>query len=267
MRFALLLLVLASAAFAELNTLTSEEKKAGWKLLFDGKSLNGWDASPQSDAYTVVDGTLRSTPKPKFREDIATKTSYADFELVFDWKVAPGSNSGVKYRTQGIGVVHPAYFPAEIKKFEKRLDYCLEHPHKREEMPHDGKGEIYYVAFEYQVIDNTAHADAKRSRKSQAGALYQLIEPNEEAVKAVGEWNTAKILVKGDHVEHWLNGKKVIDASLNDPAVPAGLEARWTKNSPVYKMLTTRSRKAGPIVFQNHNDEAWYRNVKIRELK
>ena len=261
------LLCFAAALSAADNTLTPEEKKAGWKLLFDGKTLNGWDMSAKSDAYAVADGALRSTPKPKFREDIATRESFGNFELTFDWKVAPGSNSGVKYLTQAIGVVHPSFVPDTIKKFEHRLDYAFAHPQPREKMPQDGKGEIYYVAFEYQVIDNTAHSDAKRSRKSQAGALYQLIAPSEDAVKPVGEWNMGKIVVQGMRVEHWLNGKKVIDASLNDPAVPGGLEARWTKDSPVYKYLTERPKKRGPIVLQNHNDEAWYKNLKIRELK
>ena len=261
------LLLMAAPLTAADNTLTPEEKRAGWKLLFDGRTLAGWDLSAQSDAYTVADSALRSTPRPKFREDIATKESFGDFELSFDWKVAPGSNSGVKYRTQAIGVVHPAFVPDTIKKFEHRLDYAFAHPQPREKMPQDGRGEIYYVAFEYQVIDNTAHSDAKRSRKSQAGALYQLIAPTEDVVKGVGEWNAGRIVVRGSRVEHWLNGKKVVDASLDDPAISAGLEARWTTQSPVYQFLTRRPKARGPIVLQNHNDEAWYKNLKIRELK
>jgi hypothetical protein len=240
---------------------------ADWESLFDGKSLKGWDASPGSDAFTVADGAIRATPRPKFREDLATKKHYSDFELEFEWKISAGGNSGLKYRVQDIAVVHPAFVPDTIRKFEHRADYALRNPNPRAKMPQDGKGEIYYVAFEYQVIDNTAHPDAKRSQKSWAGALYQLIAPSENPVRAVGEWNQARVLVKGDHVEHWLNGKKVVDATLADPAIAAGLASRWTTESPVYKLLTGRPRKAGPIVLQNHNDEAWFRNLRIRPIR
>lgn len=93
-----------------------------------------------------------------------------------------------------------------------------------------------------------------------------MLAPSERAAKAVGEWNQGRIVVRGDRIEHWLNGKKVIDATLDDPEVVMGLEKRWTNASPVYHLLTTRPRKKGPIVLQNHNDDAWFRNLKIRAL-
>ncbi len=258
-------------AAAEPNALTPAEKAAGWQLLFDGKSLNGWTdpakANPPGDSFKVVDGAIAVTSHPKFREDLLTVGRYTNFELSFEWKITPGGNSGVKYLVQDAAIIHPSLFKTPIAKFEDRVDYLLRNKKPaRSSLPVDGKVEIYQVAFEYQVIDNTAHADAKRSQKSWAGALYQLIEPKGAGPKAVGEWNEGRIVVKGDHVEHWLNGVKVVDASLNDPAIAEGLAKRWTDKSPVYELLTKRPRKSTPIVLQNHNDGAFYRSLKIRRL-
>jgi len=256
---------------AEPNTLTPAERAAGWKLLFDGKTLTGWvdpaRQTPPGDSFRVVDGAIASTAQPKFREDMLTTEKFTNFELSFEWKISSGGNSGVKYLVQDTAYIHPTLFKTEIAKFEDRVDYLLRNPRpSRSSLPTDGKAEIYQVAFEYQVIDNTAHADAKRSQKSWAGSLYQLIEPKGAGPKPVGDWNEGRIVVKGDRIEHWLNGVKVLDASLNDPAVPEGLAKRWTTKGRVYELLTERKQKATPIVLQNHNDAAWYRSLKIRRL-
>ncbi len=257
----------------EPNTLTAAERAAGWKLLFDGKTLKGWvdpaKQTPPGDSFRVVDGTIASTAKPKFREDMLTTAKFKNFELRFDWKISPGGNSGVKYLVQDTAIIHPSLLPAKpIAKFEDRMDYLLRSAKRplRSSVPADGQVEVYQVAFEYQVIDNTAHADAKRSQKSWAGALYQLIAPAGAGPKPVGEWNEGRIVVRGDRIEHWLNGVKVVDASLNDAAVPDGLAARWTTKGRVYELLTLRAKKMGPIVLQHHSDAAWFRNLKIRRL-
>ncbi|MBY0502644.1 MAG: DUF1080 domain-containing protein [Bryobacteraceae bacterium] len=251
--------------------MTPAESAAGWKLLFDGKTLKGWidpaKQTPPGDSFRIEDGAIASVAHPKFREDMLTTEKFTNFELSFEWKISPGGNSGVKYLVQDAAVIHPSLFPTAIPKFEDRVDYLLKNKRaKRSSLPSDGKVEIYQVAYEYQVIDNTAHADAKRSQKSWAGALYQLVEPQGAGPKLVGEWNEGRIVVRGNRVEHWLNGVKVVDASLDDPAVAAGLAKRWTTKSPVYELLTKRPHAAGPIVLQNHNDAAWYRSLKIRRI-
>lgn len=264
-----------SLAAAEPNTLTAAERAAGWTLLFDGKTLKGWvdpaKQTPPGDSFRAVEGMIAATAQPKFREDMVTVEKFKNFELRFDWKISPGGNSGVKYLVQDTALIHPSLFPKSpakpLPKFEDRMDYLLRGKRPlRSSLPADGQGEIYQVAFEYQVIDNTAHADAKRSQKSWAGALYQLVEPVGAVPKAVGEWNEGRIVINGDHVEHWLNGVKVVDTSLNDPAIPEGLAKRWTTKGRVYELLTQRVHKTGPVVLQNHDDAAWYRNLKIRRL-
>ena len=261
-----LLLLLPAAAFCADNQLTPAERKSGWQLLFDGRSLEGWRLSPGSDAFSVDSGLLKSSRKPKVREDMLTTAEFGDFELLFDWRISPRGNSGVKYRLQDIAVIHPSLVPESISKFERKVDYALQHPTPRERMPQDGKGEAYTVAFEYQVIDNRSNADALHSPKSLAGALYQMAPPSQDATKPVGEWNQGRIVARGSHVEHWLNGTKVVDASLDDAQVREGIQARWTAESPVFRLLTQRPRKRGPIIIQNHGDEAWFRNLKIKSL-
>ena len=266
-----LALAVGTLVAAEPNTLTPAERAAGWKLLFDGKTLKGWvdpaKQTPPGDSFRVVDGAIASTAKPKFREDMLTTGKFTNFELSFEWKISPGGNSGVKYLVQDTAIIHPSLFTTNIPKFEDRVDYLLRHKKPaRSSLPTDGKVEIYQVAFEYQVIDNTAHADAKRSQKSWAGALYQLVEPKGAGPKAVGEWNEGRIVVNGDRVEHWLNGVKVVDTSFADPAIAEGLAKRWTTQGRVYELLTKRPRKASAVVLQNHDDAAWYRSLKIRRL-
>ena len=242
------------------NTLTSEEKAAGWQLLFDGRSFEGWEdpakKSPPGDSWLIEEGCLKPRPKPRLMEDLFTKETFRDFELVFDWRVAPGSNTGVKYRIQDRIMLADGKFD----KFEDSVEYSLRHP--RQDRP--AKGQEYVVGFEYQVIDNGGHKDAIRGSKYQAGSLYDLVGPAQDVTRPVGEFNQSRLLVQGDHVEHWLNGVKVVDTDLRKAA--KGAAARWGAESEVYRMLNAQPKKDCPISLQNHNDPAWFRNIKIRRL-
>ncbi len=93
-----------------------------------------------------------------------------------------------------------------------------------------------------------------------------MISPAKDATKPVGEFNHSRLLVKGDHVEHWLNGEKVVDGSLKDPGVAKGSAARWGTESPVYDLLVNQPRKMCQISVQNHDSDAWFKNIKIRKL-
>ncbi|HTS65179.1 MAG TPA: DUF1080 domain-containing protein [Candidatus Acidoferrales bacterium] len=257
------LFALAACATAADNTLTAEEKAAGWQLLFDGKTFANWEdptkKSPPGDSFVIEDGCLKSVPHPKIEEDLFTSRTYRDFELVFDWKISPGGNSGVKYRIQDRVMLIDE---APHVKFEDRTNASMKD--RRTDRP--AKGQEYVIGFEYQVLDNALNPDARRGANHQAGALYDMIPPVKDATLPVGEFNHSRLLVKGDHIEHWLNGVKVVDGSLNDAGVAAGTGARWGEGSPVYELLVKHPKKDCQISLQNHSSDAWFKNIKIRKL-
>ena len=257
---------------AQPNTLTSEEKAAGWQLLFDGKSMRNWQdpskKTPPGDAWSIEDGSLKATSHPQITEDLVSNGTYTDFELMWDWKIAPGSNSGLKYRIQAFPIVSDRLSKPGTTKFEQQVDSAMQRGYFDRKLIQAGDhAQIYVIGFEYQLIDNERHRDALRGGKYQAGALYDILAPSTAAAKPVGDWNTSKLVVKGNHIEHWLNGVKVVDSSLDDPAVKESSAKRWGAESPVYKLLTTRPKADCPISLQNHGDNAWFRNIKIRPLK
>lgn len=242
------------------NTLTPAEKAAGWRLLFDGKTMNGW--SEPGDSWAIDNGSLKSLPKPKIREDLFSKEAYGDFELSWEWKIEANGNSGLKYRIQDKFYVDEKRM-SEFKKFEPLAnDAALKRNIKRADATQE-----YVVGFEYQMIDNAGHPDARRGAYYQTGALYSMIPPSQAASKPVGEFNQSRVIVKGNHVQHFLNGVMVIEGDLNDPKTLEKSAARWTTESPIHKALANQPRRLCPIGLQNHGDAAWFRSIKIRPLR
>jgi Domain of Unknown Function (DUF1080) len=207
------------------NTLTAAEKAAGWKLLFDGKTTTGWHAYQKKDVtgWTVTNGELTRTGQGG---DLVTNDQYADFELSVDWKIAPKGNSGIFYR--GL-------------ETEER---------------------IYHTAPEYQVLDNDGHPDAKNGPDRFAGANYDLIAPAKNVCHPAGQWNSTRILVRGAHVEHWLNGEKVVEYELWTPEWKTLVANNKFKQWPSYGMA-----KSGHIGLQDHGDTVAFKNIKLRVLK
>ena len=213
------------------NTLTPAEKKAGWILLFDGHTLDGWRGYKKPDAtdsrWKVEDGALAisaNNGKDTHGErDIITKDTFEQFELSVEWKVAPGSNSGIKY------------FVLEDR------DSAIGH--------------------EYQLIDDERHPDAKVGPHRQTAALYDVLAASDRPTKPAGEWNTTRIVVRGQTVEHWLNGKKVLQYELNSPALNAAIEKSKFKGNERFG-----KRQNAHILLQDHGDQAWFRSIKIRRL-
>ncbi len=260
----LLNLALLAAVHAQTpNTLTPEEKAAGWKLLFDGKTMKNWDdprqKHPAGDAWSIEDGCLKANAKPKITEDLFSKETYTNFELAFDWKISPAGNSGVKYLIQDHLFVNK---PAPGQKFEDTVEYALHH----RETARRSSGQDYVIGFEYQVIDNKANSDALSGVTHSAGALYDVMGPSKDVTRPVGEWNHARIVVRGNHVEHWLNEEKVVDASLEPTFLGDHLVKRWGKTPTVFDMLTQHRKKDCHISLQNHDCDAWFRNIRIRRL-
>ncbi len=256
----LLLVLVLSAAFlpAADNQLTPAETAARWHLLFDGSTFANWELPsskiPPGDSFTIEDGCLKAVPHPKINEDLFTTATFTDFELELDWKISKAGNSGIKYRIQQL-----VYLPA-TESFEQKVNAALGMP-----LPRSAKGQDYVIGFEYQITDNADNPDAKRNGpRHSAGALYDIEPPTQDATKPVGEFNHTRIVLRGDHVEHWLNGTKVVDTSLKSPAVEAAMAKRWGAGSPVYKLLVQQPHKRTRISLQNHEDAAWFKNIKIR---
>lgn len=224
-----LLLALATvAAFAgEPNTLTDAEKSDGWKLLFDGKTTDGWVAIGKTafpeKGWSVQDGALFHA-KGGGGGDIVTSELYENFELKWEWRIGFAGNSGLKYN-----------------------------------LPNPAKN----VGFEYQMIDDDNHPDGKRGgRKHQTASLYDLMEPAEDAKpKAVGEWNDSRLLVKGNHVEEWLNGVKSLEFEMGSDALKALIAISKFKNVAGFGEKTK-----SPILLQDHGDEVAVRSIRIHVL-
>ncbi len=246
------------------NQLTPAEKRDGWRLMFDGKTFAGWEdptkKSPPGDSFVIDNGCLKATSHPRIGEDLFTQDTFRDFEMEWDWRISPAGNSGVKYRIQDRVWLLGGQFP----RFEDRVNASL----KNRQTDRPERGGEYVVGFEYQMVDNTANPDATRGGAlHQAAALYDFFAPLKDVTRPVGEFNHSRLVVRGDHVEHWLNGEKVVDASLRAPEVAANSAKRWGAGSPVYDLLVKQPRARCQISLQNHEDEAWFKNIKIRELK
>ncbi len=230
----LIALALASIFAAAPNALSPAEKKAGWRLLFDGKSTAGWRGFKQAEfpnsGWVVKDGALYR-PAGKGGGDIVTVDQFDNYELVFEWKITKGGNSGVKYLID----------EAMVKS------------------GHSG------VGFEYQVLDDEAHPDAKKGIEGThtVGALYDLIPPAKDKVtRAIGQWNESRVVVEGNHIEQWLNGKKVVEFERGSD----DLKARIAK-SKFAKTAGFGEVSKGHVLIQDHGDEASYRNIKLRPIK
>jgi hypothetical protein len=227
------------------NTLTAAEKTAGWVLLFDGRTLAGWrglgyDHIP-SGHWLVEDGAIKKNPtknvalqadgQPAQGGDLMTVAAFGDFELAFEWKISPGGNSGVKYNVS-------------------------------EEMSMRQAPNHAALGFEYQVLDDLLHPDAKNGPNRTAGALYDLVSPGPgKILKRVGEYNSARIVWRGGRGEHWLNGVKILEFDLSS----ADFAARLAK-SKYASLAGFADKRRGHIVLQDHTDAAWYRSIKIRGL-
>jgi hypothetical protein len=225
-------LVTAAQSPAGANRLTAAEQAAGWRLLFDGVSTKGWRgfAKPAGtiNGWIAESGWLKhpatTGQDSKGTGDIITIETFNDFDLQFDWKISPGGNSGVKYLV-----------------VENR----------------DGP-----IAHEYQVIDDAKHPDALIGPHRSTGALYDVISaPANKPLKPAGQVNSGRILVNGNHVEHWLNGVKILEYELGS----AALEAAMAK-SKFKDVAGWEDKLKGHILLQDHGDEVAYQNVKIREL-
>lgn len=237
--------------------------QSGWTSLFDGKTMAGWQdprqMTPPGDAWTIDDGCLKTNHGARITEDLFTTATFRDFELQWEWKVAPGANSGVKYRIQDR--VFLGHF--SVRNFEELVNLSLQHrPASRPD-----RGQEYVVGFEYQLLDNARNSDARAGNTHQAGALYDIVGPSKDVTRPAGQFNESRLVVKGNHVEHWLNGVKVVDTDLDAPLARDHIAHRWGPGTPVTTDLIAQPHKDCPISLQNHGGDAWFRNIRIRRLE
>lgn len=270
MRGLLLLILAGTVAPAADNVLTPEQKQAGWILLFDGETMHGWrdpaTETPPGDSWVIENGCLKTRLHPRIAEDLVTVESYSDFEMAFDWRISPGGNSGVKYRIQRLIFLDNTKVQQGSCSFEAIVARESEHPvSERGKLGPGATGQEYVVAFEMQLLDDSRHPDARNGPRYRTGALYSMIPPTSSPAHPPGEWNSGRIVVKGDHIEHWINGVQVLEGSLSSNEVPAGAARRWGKYPGILRIFTN-PKPSGPISLQHHGDEAWFRNLRIRRL-
>jgi len=245
------------------NQLTPQETAAGWALLFDGRDFRHWEdparKSPAGDSFLVEDGCLKAVAHPRIEEDLFSEETFGDFELEWDWKISPRGNSGLKYRIQD-----RVFLTGQTAaRFEDKVNRALtDRPAGR-----PARGQEYVVGFEYQITDNSRNSDAVHAGPlHQTAALYDIFPPLADRTRPVGEFNHSRLVVRAQHIEHWLNGEKVLDAGLDAPEVARSMTKRWGEGSRVWELLVKQPRARCPISLQNHGDEAWFKNIKIRPL-
>ena len=227
------------------NQLTAEEKKAGWMLLFDGKTFDGWRGlgrdSVMTDFWKVDNGTIHKIdnklvpPRADGQKvnggDLMTKDRFENIELTFEWMIKDAGNSGIKYNvSEEISKAHGSGFNA--------------------------------LGFEYQILDDDDTLYVGKIKPCQfTGSLYDMIAPQNVKLNPAGQYNSGKIVLNGNHGEHWLNGEKVVEFEFGTAQFDSLFQASKYSKYPDFE-----KRRAGHIVITNHSDESWYRNIKIRKL-
>jgi hypothetical protein len=236
----------AEAGASAPNTLTETEKSRGWRLLWDGKTTAGWRSARGENfptkGWSIAHGIL-SVQDSGGNEaarggDVITRERFASFELVADFQITPGANSGIKYLVQSRT--------------------------KPETLPGEKAGPSSAIGCEFQILDDERHPDAKLGRDGNrtVGSLYDLIPPaSDKKPNAIGAWNTLRLIVNGNHIEHWLNGDQVLTYDRTAPEFRARVAQSKFKNIPNFGAWAD-----GHILLQDHGNEVRFRNIKLRVL-
>jgi hypothetical protein len=226
-----LAIVAAAQTAAPPNTLSPEEKAAGWTLLFDGSSMSQWRGYQKPDTtglrWQVKDGCLGLPPADgadtRGSRDLITRDQFGDFELKWQYRISPGGNSGVKY------------FVTETREAA--------------------------IGHEFQIIDDEKHPDAKLRNNRRTGSFYDVLAAPAAKPRGPGEWNEGRIVVKGNHVEHWLNGSRILEYTLDSDELRKSIADSKFKDTAGFD-----KHQRGHILLQDHGDQVCYAGIKIRPL-
>lgn len=209
------------------NTLTKKEQKTGWSLLFDGKTFNGWKMLA-NDGWEISKGELIAIGTANGKQmDLLTVGQFDDFELCFEFKISKESNSGVKYLVSN--------------------DYP------------EQKG--VFLGLEYQILDDENFIYPERGIFRSSSSLYDLIPAKKKKIVPLGNWNTARIIVKRNIIQHWLNGFKVLEYDRNN-----NLFASLVEKSKYRNLENFGKSEKGYILLQNEGSPISFRNIKIRSI-
>ena len=206
------------------TTAAVADEAAEYESLFDGKTINGWRGYKRDEvpaSWTVDDGAIRGAGKGP---DLMSRKVFGDFDLRFEWKLAKRGNSGVIYRVT------------------------------------ETDGPSHHTGPEFQLIDDQEFADRIRPTNS-TGALYGLYGASEKTLQPIGEYNSSRIVVRGNRIEHWLNGEKIVDCEIGSED--------WNKKvaaSKFHKWKGFAKNSAGHIVLQSHGSPVWFREIRVKEL-
>ncbi len=226
--FALSLLTAVSATAAEVNTLTDAQTGKGWRLLFNGKDLTGWrtyrEGGTIGEAWIVKDGILIKQGKVR-GGDMMTTEAFGDFDLNWEWKIATNGNNGIKY-----------FITRERKS---------------------------PIGHEYQMLDDNGHPDGKKGEARKSAGFYDVLPAaKDKLLKKPGAWNHSRIFVRGDHVEHWLNGSKVLEYDCGSDEV-----LKAVQDSKFKKVKDFGRKTSGHLLLTDHGNECHFKNIRIREFK
>jgi hypothetical protein len=218
----------ARAQGTRMNVLSKQDKREGWKLIFDGKTTEGWHNYKKADVspgWIIKDGILTRTADTTVAAgDLLTNTKYRNFDLALDWRISEGGNSGIIYRAT------------------------------------ENENYVWQSGVEMQILDDKNHSDGKLPITS-AGSAFALYPAPRGVVRPAGQWNAARILVRGNHVEHWLNGKKLFSYEYGSPDFEAHVAASKFKSYPNFGKAPE-----GSIALQDHGDKVEFRNIRIKVL-
>lgn len=222
----LLLSISTRAANAQVpNSLTKAEKQKGWRLLFDGKTFNGWQKLADA-GWTINNGNLLAQASTDGKQkDIITTAQFQNFELSLQFKMSKETNSGIKYLVNN-------NFPGQ---------------------------EGTFLGLEYQILDDVNYKYPERGVYRSLSSLYDLIPANKKGGISLNRWYTAKIIVDGNHIEHWLNGKKVVEYDRSQPRFFTLVNDSKYKNLKDFGKMET-----GHILLQNEGTPVAFRNIKIK---